>query len=127
MRLRGYTYQDIAAVMGVTHSTIIEGLQRFAAVLDAAGDPQVLDAYKDHRSNLLSAAEMTLLTDLADSGRRQKASLNNVAYALGQVANLRRLEEGKTTENVGHAGEIVARLEALSDDGVDVPEALFTE
>ena len=44
---------------------------------------------------------MQLMASLLDPERLAKASLNNVAYAFTQIHQAGRLEQGKTTENIG--------------------------
>ena len=68
--------------------------------------PDVVDTYQSNRNNVLSATELNLVSSLHDKDKLQKASLNNVAYAMTQVANLRRLEAGKSTHNLGVSIEL---------------------
>ena len=69
---------------------------------------------------LLSAAEFELLRKLVDAGKIEKASLNNMAYAFSQIHTARRLEDGKTTSNVGVAVEVrLAKALAKSRNTAD--------
>jgi len=52
---------------------------------------------------LLKATLARTLNGLNDPDKMEKASLNNVAYALTQVHTALRLEEGKSTANVSYA------------------------
>ena len=96
LRLKGMTYQQIADKYGVHPSTIHEQLQGVFALID----PQRLEAYQDYRTTILSAVELAILDLLTDKDKREKASLNNVAYTFTQLHQARRLESGQSTQNL---------------------------
>jgi hypothetical protein len=95
LHLRGYTYQDIADKLGVAKSTVCEQMGSVFALLD----PDRQQAYEAHRIPILTAVEMRLVGALTDPAKIEKASLNNVAYAMTQVHQARRLEQGQSTAN----------------------------
>ena len=99
LKLKGCSYNQIAKTLGMSKTAIIHGLRSFTNVINALGDGNSIDSYEANRTKVLTVAELALATDLLDTERRQKASLNNTAYALGQVHSMRRLEEGKSTSN----------------------------
>ena len=68
-----------------------------------------LNTYRENRVAILDSVEMELIKDLSDEDKRKKASLNNTAYAMGQISQLRRLEDGKTTSNIGVGVEVIWR------------------
>ena len=63
-------------------------------------DQSQLKVVHENYNKVLGSVELTLLEKLVDAGKLKKASLNNIAYAFQNVANQRRLEEGKATSNV---------------------------
>ena len=111
---RGLSYATIGKIFGCTDSVVHSALKRFEALI---GNPEELRAYDENRPQLLAAVERTLVEDISDEGRRAKASLNNVAYALTQVSNLRRLEQGKATSHVAILA--LAAQQADKDDKGD--------
>lgn len=87
---------DIAKLQGVTRQAIDQALRPYKQFFK---DNNVTE-YQSIKADMFEAAEMQLLKDVIDKQRRKKASLNNVAYALGQVNNVKRLETGQSTANI---------------------------
>jgi len=106
LRLKGYSYEDIARRYGVTKATIYEQLSGVFALLD----PQRLEAYESHRTTVLAAVELGMLGLLSDPAKQEKASLNNAAFAFAQIHQARRLEAGQSTANLA-LHELVERVE----------------
>jgi len=92
----GLTYSQIGEKYGVTKSAVHQALTKFEQVLKNAHQ---LPAYTEHRRTILNVAEMELVSDLLDPERREKASLNNTAFAFGKIHEARRLEEDLSTSN----------------------------
>ncbi|MBM4066855.1 MAG: helix-turn-helix domain-containing protein [Planctomycetes bacterium] len=103
------SYQEIADKYGVAKSAVYQALKRFLSILV---EPDELEAYKNHKVDLLSSAEMKLLERLVNDEVIEKASLNNVAYAFQQIFNSGRLEQGKSTERID-VFAVTAKLEDL--------------
>lgn len=101
------SYKQIAKQCGVSKTTVIRGLKPYLAML--RNKPN-LTAYQTARADLLNTVELQLLNLVATPAKQRAASLNNAAYALSQVHNMRRLEEDKTTENIGNVVEIYHKL-----------------
>ena len=115
------SYGEIAALTGIPKPTVYDRLRWFEALI---GDPDELKAYESSRGQILSAVEKKLVTDMANEERRAKASLNNTAYAFGQIHSARRLEEGKSTSNLSiHASLIEVACAGKVEDaqGDDAP------
>jgi hypothetical protein len=106
--LKGLTYEAIGAALcpeqPYTPQTVQGHLQRFQRFLD---NPEDLGAYDQNRTSVLNALELELLRSLADGEAIQKASLRDRTIAFGTVFDKRRLEAGKSTENLGLLGRIV--------------------
>lgn len=109
------SYQDIADKYGVCKSTIYGALKRFLAILV---EPDELEAYRNHKVDLLSSAELKLLERLVNDEVIEKASLNNIAYAFKQVFDSGRLEQGKATENI----DVHALMENIQERGKRLAE-----
>ena len=103
------SYQEIADRYGVCKSAVYQALKRFLSILV---EPDELAAYKNHKVDLLSSAEMKLLERLVNDEVMEKASLNNVAYAFKQLFDSGRLEQGKSTGNINIL-EVTASIEDL--------------
>lgn len=98
MRLvKKMSYQEIADRFGCNKSTVHIAIKRFENIMK---EPEEIEAYRQCKSELLDAAEMTILEKIVDTETIAKASLNNAAYAFAQLHNAGRLERGKSTQNV---------------------------
>ena len=104
LRQKGLTYDQIAELMDEPKSTVYFKLIQLSQALE---NPKHLQDYRDHRTNLLDIAEERMLRSVLDEEAIGKASLNNRAYAFQQIFNARRLESGKSTENLGVLGKLV--------------------
>jgi hypothetical protein len=111
LRVQGNTYEEIASVFGVTKGAVHAALNKFESFLTDAGQPGVLQAFQDNRGHLLTAIEMRLMRSMVDEEAISKATLNNRAYAFQQIHAARRLEEGKSTENVSVLGKLILSAE----------------
>lgn len=116
----GMTDAQIAKYFSCTRQSVYRALKRFNGILMTQEE---LSAYKEHKGSILQSVEATLVSDLADSGRRKKASLNNTAYALAQVANMSRLEDGLSTVNVAY-NDMGAELQELKRRRQQLEESL---
>ena len=116
------TYDQIAELTGMPKTTVYERLSWFEKLVK---DPEQLQAYREQRGVLLSGVEAQLLTELANSDKLEKASLNNVAYAFGQIHTARRLEEGKSTSNLSVHATLIEMVcagkveDSQGDDAID--------
>jgi hypothetical protein len=111
LRTQGNTYEEIGSILGVSKNAVHKAIHNFEAFLQEAGQPGVLQAFQDNRGQLLSAIEMRMLRSLVDEEAISKASLNNRAYAFEKIHAARRLEEGKSTENVSVLGKLILSAE----------------
>ena len=102
LRAEGKTNADISKLLGYSQPYIGKVIKQFKKILK---HPDVLDTYNNNRTQVLNSIELTLLDNMVQEDKLQKASLNNVAYAMTQTSNLRRLESGESTVNVGIAIE----------------------
>ena len=95
--VNGLTFEQIAKQLSVTRSAVHQILQ---PVQDLIKNPKMFGVYHNNEAQVLKLVESEILTDLLDEDKRKSASLNNVAYAFGQLHQARRLESGASTSNV---------------------------
>jgi hypothetical protein len=110
LRVQGNTYQEIAAVFGVTDSAVHQALQKLELLLDNVQQGEVT-AYAEQRREILSIAEARMLRSMLDEDAIQKAPLASRTMAFGVLYDKRRLEEGKSTENVSVLGKLILSAE----------------
>ena len=121
MRVKnGLTDTEIAKYFNCTKQSVFKALKRFRDVLLPE---QQLVAYQQNKSAILESMESGLLIDMSDPAKRKAASLNNVAYALSQVANMTRLEKGLSTSNIAYV-DMTSSLEELKAQRAQLQEAL---
>ena len=106
LKLLGWSEREMAAYFGKAPSTIHHRLSGLWKYLDG----EELEAFRKNKIDLLTIAEKEIMTDLLDKGRREKASLNNSAYAFTQLHQARRLETNLSTVNLA-LHEIVEAME----------------
>ena len=101
--LNGNTYTEIGKLFNVSKQAIEQALRPFKRLM---ADQNSLQAYNDNYKSILKNANMVLMGGMLDPDKLKDASLNNVAYAFNTVANHQRLEEGKSTDNIGVSGVV---------------------
>jgi hypothetical protein len=106
------SYGQIAEQLKKPRTTIYNRLKPIENLLQ---DTDLFQLYNADTASILKATEATLLSNLLNKDKLQKASLNNVAYAYQQVFNARRLESNQSTSNVSVS--IEARLRRALDSG----------
>lgn len=119
--LHGNTDENIAKIFGTSRQAVTKRLKPFHDILTDQG---TLDTFRGNYTNILRNSSFTLMQALHDPDKIEAASLNNVAYAFNTVANHLRLEENKTTDNVGFQG-LVAHIQKSADDLDNMKDALF--
>jgi predicted DNA-binding protein YlxM (UPF0122 family) len=104
--------QEIADHYGIAKSTVHD---RFKRLIKVVGDPGLNKAYDECKVEILTGTERVLIQHLMDDQKLKDASLNNVAYSLGQINNMLRLERGQTTGNIGVGVALSEPLQAAVD------------
>ena len=118
--LHGNTDETIGKVFGVTRQAVNKRLKPFHDLLE---DKTTLTVFQDNYADILRNSSMRLMQAMHDPKKIEGASLNNVAYAFNTVANHLRLEEGKSTDNVGFQG-LVAHIKKSADNLDTMQDAL---
>lgn len=94
---KGLSYDEIGKIFGVTGQAVYQRLNSFKKYID---NPEIIQAFNENKVNILTVVEQELVSNLLAPDKVKKASLNNIAYALQNVSNINRLEQGKSTSNV---------------------------
>jgi hypothetical protein len=89
--------QEIARAVKLPPSTTCRLLKRYGSWLH---ELENIEDYTDTRSQLLSAGELKLFKSMMEQQKLDKASVNNLAYAMRQLYDMGRLERGQSTSNV---------------------------
>jgi predicted DNA-binding protein YlxM (UPF0122 family) len=89
------SYAEIGKQYGVSAQAIH---QRFQTI-DKIFNPEKIQEYESEKPNILSGIETVLLHKILDEGKLEKASINNIAYALQNINNINRLHRGQSTSN----------------------------
>jgi predicted DNA-binding protein YlxM (UPF0122 family) len=95
--VKKWSLRDIGDRYGVSKVYVFQQLKKIDNLIDK---PELTEAFQTVREQILNKAEMELLVKLLNSDTLAKASTNNIAYALRQVFDMRRLESGQSTQNV---------------------------
>ena len=120
--LNGNTLPEIGKYFGVSKQAAEQALKPFKDILR---DKHTLQAYQDNYADILRNTNMTLMQALHDPDKIKNASLNNVAYAYNVAANHLRLEEDKSTDNVGFKG-VLDHIKKSADDLDTMKDAIFS-
>lgn len=105
------SYAEIAQRFGVSKQAVHDRLSKISNLLE---DPELTGGYRENKSDILEAAQMRMVNEMLDPGKIEKASVNNLAYAAGQLDNMIRLERGQSTSNIA-TYEVLSREEAAID------------
>lgn len=89
--------KEIAEYFGVVPSSVTARLHAYLKHLPNLQEVRALDSI---RPDIIKGTLLKNLASLSDPAKLKRASLNNVAYSAGQLHNMLRLEEGKSTQNV---------------------------
>ena len=117
---KGLSYEEIGKYFNASRQAAYQALDRFSALLLKPGE---VAAYRSRKGEILESVEARLLHELVDKGRVEKASLNNVAYTLGVVGNMTRLEKGQSTSNIAYK-DLTSSLDELNQERKQLQEAL---
>ena len=98
------TFKEIGKIYNVSPQAIH---QRIKSLIKLLNNPDLDQAYADNRVDLLNSAERILLSTLIESDKLKDASLNNVAYSLKQIHDMRRINADLSTGNEAIKIEVV--------------------
>ena len=95
LHAKGLNNTQIAKQVDCNRVTVTRTLKRFKETFKNLDD---VEAYQQHKADLFSAAEMTILNSMVQDDKIEKATLNQSAYALQVLHNAGRLERGQATQ-----------------------------
>ena len=95
--VNGLTEPEIASYFGVSKQAVNQQLMPFRKLMAGEG---MLKTFENNYDRILTNVSMILISDMLDPAKREKASLNNVAYAFTQINQALRLHRGESTLNV---------------------------
>lgn len=110
-KLKNMPVAQAARAAKLPVSTAQRALERYASWIEDIKDIQ---DFEGMRTQILTAHEMRLLESMMATEKLEKASVNNVAYALRQVHDMRRLHQGLSTANVA-TQKVEVSLPKMSD------------
>jgi hypothetical protein len=114
--VNGLEYTTIGRLYGATKQAVEQAIKNY---LKKIGHPAVLETYKKNKTEFLSLAESVLITDMLDPVKRDKATLNNTAYAFGTVHKANMSEREGGTQKVNQLTIIIQNAHRL-DKAIDV-------
>ncbi len=94
---RKLTVAEIAQLMGCTHEAVTQQLKKYTQYLP---NKNTLDKLSMNQADVLKGTLFNSVLAMNEPAKIKKASLNNVAYAAGQLFNMLRLTEGQSTSNL---------------------------
>ncbi len=106
------SFAEIGRLYGTTKQAVYDRLHRLMQHLP---NKEQVEVYKANKPAILNAAEMKVLGYMLDDGKLEKANLNNTAYTFTQLTQARRLEEGKSTVNIGLKTTLVEAAQQHND------------
>ncbi len=110
MYCRTRNYHEVARELGCSFQAVQQGLTKYRSFLDQLAD---VDQFRRDRLDIMSAAEAVLLRSCLDSAAIEKAPLAARATTYGILNERRRLEEGKSTQNLLHGAILRIQRDAL--------------
>ena len=112
---KNMTDKEVGEVFGVSQQVMNSRLLKFKKLLLNHDE---IKAFESNKVKILTSTEIRLMQDIVDKEKRDKASINNIAYALNVVANMNRLEQGKSTSNISYAdmGQSLKEMQAECDE-----------
>ena len=94
LKLQGMNLTEIGDKFGISKQAVSQRIKGVFKLLDN----ESLEAYQANKVKILTAVERALIDNLVNKDKLKQASLNNVAYAFGQINNAKRLEQGQPTD-----------------------------
>lgn len=104
LRLRGWTFEQIAQKYGCNQSSVIRSLD---SLVNLVPNPELREAYQQSKADVLESVQLTMMASLLHPAKIEKATLGNVAYAASKLDEMIRLERGQSTKNVNVLSTII--------------------
>jgi len=104
------SYEVVAKMLGCSRQAVHQLLKHYSGFLEELAH---VEDFRANRSDMLSAAEGRLLRSCLDEQAIKKAPLAARATTFGILNERRRLEEGKSTQNLLHGAILRIQRDAL--------------
>jgi len=116
---KGLSQSEIAAVVGVSPSTVADHLKRFASFTDLR---QGVEEFRQWRADIFAGLQAKLLAGIAvkldDEKEFAKLSPYAMAGMMGLIYDKERLETGKSSSNVAILSGIINKSEQSGDSAL---------
>ena len=104
LRLRGWTFDQLAEKYGCNQSSVIRSLDSLVKLVP---NPELREAYQQSKAEVLESVQLTMMASLLQPAKMEKATLGNVAYAASKLDEMIRLERGQSTKNINVLSAII--------------------
>jgi hypothetical protein len=104
------SFPEIGRIFNCTGGAVHHRLKAFSDLLN---DPEKISVFTAHKQDILSAGQLKILTRLLDDKTLKGGSVNNLAYAFRQLADVELREKGKPDLTVRH--ELSPALQGVID------------
>lgn len=113
LKARGYPNAVVAREAGVEASSVTRLLAQYSGLMQ---ELENVERFRDGKADLLDAAQLRVLKSLVDASKLDKASLNQVAYAMDVLYKSNRLERNQSTANVSTRHQFTTTVGDDDDD-----------
>ena len=114
---RGLSFGEIGQMYGVTKQAVYKKLNR---LFEHLPNQENIQAFKDNKPTIMDGVTMTLLAQAVDPERLKKGTVNQFMYGAEIADRIKRLEEGKSTVNIGLKTQLVETAGKYNEKPIDV-------
>jgi len=114
---RGLSFGEIGQMYGVTKQAVYKKLNR---LFEHLPNQENIQAFKDNKPTIMDGVTMTLLAQAVDPERLKKGTVNQFMYGAEIADRIKRLEEGKSTVNIGLKTQLIDASQRMNDKPIDV-------
>ena len=114
---RGLSFGEIGQMYGVTKQAVYKKLNR---LFEHLPNQENIQAFKDNKPTIMDGVTMTLLAQAVDPERLKKGTVNQFMYGAEIADRIKRLEEGKSTVNIGLKTMLIDAASRHNDKPIDV-------
>jgi hypothetical protein len=106
----GHSYQKIGKQYNTSHQNIRQKINKFLDTIN----PHIIKLYEEKPNEAIRILEGLFVDEMSNPEKIKKANLVQLSTAFGIIYDKRRLEEGKSTENVDFKALILMEQEIKS-------------
>ena len=101
--IKQLSFSEIGKMLDYDPGYIHRSYHQFKSIVPSS---EKLELYKSNKDHILQGVECKIVTNISDEERLSKANVQQLGNVLKNVSNLRRLEAGQTTQNIGVGLEV---------------------